>query len=219
MALTRLGLTIETTITEKCTKLTVEDITGAYNVTSNPLGYGLPNGIALTDVTLIVIDVYYPSITTPITYTMTQVAGTPTALTVTDLNGVIYNIFADIATLYVLGVFNLTGTTAFTLPTIVDGIFNVVYTISGIESVSGLSFSYTTNSNFLSSCSVNCCIENKYNALDLCCDCSTNEKQNIRDAETYLVGARMAIESGLTSKAQCLLDKATDLCNSNCSDC
>jgi hypothetical protein len=51
MSLTRVGLTIETVISNNCTKVTVEDITGNYNVTSNPLGYGLPGGIAYNDIT------------------------------------------------------------------------------------------------------------------------------------------------------------------------
>jgi hypothetical protein len=219
MALTRPNLTIQTVLSEKCTKITVQDITGAYNATTNPLGYGLPNGIALTDITSIVIDVYYPSVTVPITYTITQVAGTPTALTVTDLNGTVYDIFADIATLYVAGVFNLTGETAFTLPKITDGIFNVVYTISGIDAIQSLEFNYTTNKEFLSTCSIDCCILNMYQNLDMCCDCSEDAKLKIQDAEVMLTAACFAIESGNTSKAQCLLDKSIALCDNNCTDC
>jgi len=82
MALTeRVNLTIKTCLLEGCSKITVEDITGTYNATTNPLGYGLPGGIAYNDITQIIISVYYPNITTPIIYTFTYATGTVTALT------------------------------------------------------------------------------------------------------------------------------------------
>jgi len=216
MALTRVSLTTVTNIADACSKITITDITGNYNATSNPLGYSLPGGITYANITSIVINLYYPSVTTPIKYTFTMASGIPTALTVTDLNGVVYDIFADIATLYVLGVFNLTGTDAFTLPTITDGIINTDFTISG---TSPEAFSYTTSNWELSSCSVNCCIENMYKNLDMCCDCSESAMDRIKDAELFLCGAMMAIEIGQNEKAQCLLDKATALCDGNCTDC
>lgn len=219
MALTRVNLTIETVLSEGCTKLTVEDITGDYNAITNPLGYGLPNGIASTDITTVTINVYYPGITTPIIYIFTLVSTTVTALSVYDLNGTAYNIFSELADLYVAGVFNLTGTTAFTLPTIVDGMFNVEYTISGIESVTSEEFSYTTNSYFLSTCSVDCCIANMYKNLDMCCDCSEAALEKIEKSEIFLSGAKYAIAVGQNEKAVCLLDKATEICEGNCTDC
>ncbi len=219
MSLTRVGLKIETVLSEGCTKLTVEDVTGDYNASTNPLGYGLPNGIAYNDVTKITINVYYPSITTPIIYIFTLASGTVTALSVYDLNGTAYDIFADLADLYIDGVFNLTGTDAFTLPTISDGLFNVEYTISGIESVTSTEFNYTTNSYFLSTCTVDCCITNMYKNLDMCCDCSEGAIDKIQKAEVFLSGAKYAIAVGQNDKAVCLLDKASDICEGNCTDC
>jgi len=220
MALTRVGLTIETVLSEGCTKITLADVTGTYNAVSNPLGYGLPNGITATDVSKTTINVYYPSITTPIIYIITyDGAGAPLTFVVYDLNGVAYDIFADYNTLFVDGTLNLTGTTAFTLPTISDGMFNVEYTIEGIESVTSQEFSYTTNSYFLSTCSVECCITNMYKNLDMCCDCSENALLKIEKSEIFLSGAKYAIAIGQNEKAVCLLDKATELCEGNCTDC
>ena len=219
MSLTRVGLTIETTITEGCTKLTVEDITGEYNAITNPLGYGLPNGISYRDVTSITINVYYPGITTPIIYIFTLLLGDVVALSVYDLNGTAYDIFADLATLYAGGVFNLTGTGAFTLPTIADGMFNVEYTIEGIEAVTNEEFSYTTNSYFLSTCAAECCITDMYKNLDMCCDCSESAIDKIQKAEVFLSGAKYAIAIGQNEKAVCLLDKAKDICEGNCENC
>ena len=223
MALTRVSLTIETILSEGCTKLTVEDVTGTYNAITNPLGYGLPNGIAYNDITKITINVYYPGITTPIIYifTLSAVTGTSmvTALSVYDLNGTAYDIFADIATLYVAGVFNITGTDAFTLPTIVDGLFNVEYTISGIESVTSTEFNYTTNSYFLSTCAAECCITDMYKNLDMCCDCSEGAIDKIQKAEVFLAGSKYAIAVGQNDKAVCLLDKAKSICEGNCENC
>jgi len=219
MALTRVGLKIETVLSEGCTKLTVEDITGTYNAISNPLGYDLQNGIAYNDITKITINVYYPSITTPIIYRFTYVAGAVTALVVYDLNGTAYDIFAEYSTLFVDGKFNLTGTTAFTLPTIVDGLFNVEYTISGIESVTSTEFNYTTNSYFLSTCAAECCITDMYKNLDMCCDCSEGAIDKIQKAEVFLAGSKYAIAVGQNDKAICLLDKAKDICEGNCENC
>lgn len=216
MALTRVGLAIKTVLSEGCKKLTVEDITGTYNVTSNPLGYGLPNGIIYNDVKTIVINVYYPYITTPIAYTLTLVSGTVTALTVKNLNATVYNIFANLATLYVGGVFNLTGTTAFVLPTITDGVFDVDFTISGVNAATGESFSYTTNNMSLSTCVTECCINNMYKNMDMCCDCNTDK---VESAELFLSGAKKAINIGQKDKALCLLTKASDICKENCDNC
>lgn len=218
MPLTRVGLTITTAITDNCSKITSEDTTGLYNVTTNPLGYGLPGGIAFNDIITAVYEVYYPSITIPITYTLTYAAGTVTALTVKDLNNVSYNIFADLATLMVDGVFDLTGTDAFTLPTITDGMFNVVYTISGTNPEV---FTYTTNSEFLSTCSIDCCISKMYLTLDMECSCSDAKKTKIMNSEIFLNAAKYAIQVGQDSKAQGFLDKAIELCEDcgGCSDC
>ena len=219
MALTRVGLTTETVLSEGCTKITIEDVTGTYNASTNPLGYGLPSGIAYSDITSIIINVYYPDVTTPIIYTFTLSASTVTALTVTDLNGVSYDIFADLATLYISGVFNLTGTDAFTLPTVTDGLFNIDYTIGGIESVTSEEFNYTTNNSFLSTCSVECCITDMYKNLDMCCDCSESSLSKIEKSEIFLSGAKYAVQASQNEKAVCLLNKAKDICEGNCSDC
>lgn len=219
MSLVRVGLAIETILSEGCSKITVQDITGTYDVTTNPLGYGLPGGITYNDVTSVFIKVYYPDVSTPIIYTFTLSYGTITALDVTDLNGIVYDIYSELSTLVVANVFNLTGTTAFTLPTVTDGLFNVEYTIFGTEAVSLEQFNYTTNSNFLSTCSADCCITNMYKDLDMCCDCSEDQIVKIQNAETFLAGAKYAIEVGQNEKAICLLTKAKKICDSNCTDC
>lgn len=218
MALTaRVNLTIKTCLLEGCSKITVEDITGTYNATTNPLGYGLPGGIAYNDITKIIISVYYPNITTPIIYTFTYATGTVTALTVTDLNGVVYNIFADLATLMVDGVFDLTGTDAFILPVIVDGIFNVEFNESGTHSEEA--FSYTTNNSFLSSCKTECCIEKMYLNLDPNCDCCDHKIEAIEQAEVFLQAAKFSINVGQDSKAEEDLLKAKEICSNNCKTC
>jgi hypothetical protein len=223
VSLSRVGLEIETVLSKGCSKITVEDVTGAYNVTSNPLGYGMPNGILQNDINTIVINLYYPDITTPITYTFTlsKASGSlvVTALTVTDLNGVVYNIISELSVLYVNNIFDLTGTEAFTLPTITDGIFSIDFTISGIDSITSQSFEYTTSSDFLSSCNADCCIMEMYKNLDMCCDCSEEEIKRIQKAETFLMGAKCAINIGQDEKSLCLLNKAKEICDGNCSNC
>ena len=224
MALTeRINLTGCIEIEKGCTQLLFSDITGflvtVCNDEYNEFGYGLTDGIALDDVTSAQLNVYYPSMTTPITFDFTISSHVITECLFTDLNGTVTDITALLeSTVFPLTNFDVTlAAYGVTLPEMSDGIFKWDYTISGLSG--GLSFSYTTSDEALSSCSVNCCIENKYVEMDLSCGCFDDKLKNLILSEVLLQGAKYAMNVGQDSKAQGMLDKAAEICDSNCTDC
>ena len=219
----RIDLTGCIEIEKGCTQLLFSDITGFLvtlcNDEYNEFGYGLAEGIALDDVTSAQLNVYYPSMTTPITFDFIIASHVITECLFTDLNGTVTDITALLeSTVFPLTNFDVTlAAYGVTLPEMADGIFKWDYTISGLSG--GLSFSYTTSDEALSSCSVNCCIENKYVEMDLSCGCFDDKLKNLILSEVLLQGAKYAMNVGQDSKAQGMLDKATEICDSNCTDC
>lgn len=223
MAIERIDLTGCIEIEKGCTQLLFSDITGFLvtlcNDEYNEFGYGLIDGIALDDVTSAQLNVYYPSMTTPITFDFTISSHVIKECLFTDLNGTVTDITALLeSTVFPLTNFDVTlAAYGVTLPEMADGIFKWDYTISGLSG--GLSFSYTTSDEALSSCSVNCCIENKYVEMDLSCGCFDDKLKNLILSEVLLQGAKYAMNVGQDSKAQGMLDKAAEICDSNCTDC
>lgn len=219
----RIDLTGCIEIEKGCTQLLFSDITGflvtVCNDEYNEFGYGLIDGIALDDVTSAQLNVYYPSMTTPITFDFIIASHVITECLFTDLNGTVTDITALLeSTVFPLTNFDVTlAAYGVTLPEMSDGIFKWDYTISGLSG--GLSFSYTTSDEALSSCSVNCCIENKYVEMDLSCGCFDDKLKNLILSEVLLQGAKYAMNVGQDSKAQGMLDKAAEICDSNCTDC
>jgi hypothetical protein len=223
MAIERIDLTGCIEIEKGCTQLLFSDITGFLvtlcNDEYNEFGYGLTDGAALDDVTSAQLNVYYPSMTTPVTFDFTISSHVIKECLFTDLNGTVTDITALLeSTVFPLTNFDVTlAAYGVTLPEMSDGIFKWDYTISGLSG--GLSFSYTTSDEALSSCSVNCCIENKYVEMDLSCGCFDDKLKNLILSEVLLQGAKYAMNVGQDSKAQGMLDKAAEICDSNCTDC
>jgi len=223
MALERIDLTGCIEVEKGCTQLLFSDITGflvtVCNDEYNEFGYGLVDGIALDDVTSAQLDIKYPSITTPVTFNFIIASHVITECLFTDLNGTITDITALLEnTTFPLTDFDITlAAYDVILPELADGIIKWDYTISGVSG--GVSFSYTTSDEALSTCSVNCCIENKYVDMDLSCGCFDAKLKDLILSEVLLQGSKYAMNVGQDSKAQGMLDKATEICNSNCSDC
>lgn len=218
----RIDLTGSICVEEGCTKLKFSDVTGflvsACNDEYNKLGYGLTGGIALDDVTSAQLNVYFPSMATPITFDFIIASHVITSATLTDLNGVVTDITSLLeSTVFPLTNFDITLDYGVTIPKLSDGIIKWDYTISGLSG--GLSFSYTTSDEALSDCELNCCIENKYLEMDVNCGCFEDKTKDIIKSEIFLWGARYAMNVGQDSKAQGFLDKGTEICESNCKDC
>lgn len=219
----RIDLTGCIKVEKGCTQLLFSDITGflvaVCNDDYNEFGYGLVYGIALNDVTSAQLNIYYPNITTPITFNFIIVSGVITECLFTDINAVV----TDVTSLLTSTVFPLTDFDAnlaaysATQPALTDGILSWDYTISGISG--GKSFSYTTSDDALISCSTDCCIENKYVALDLSCGCFGEKIKDLILSEVLLQGAKYAMNVGQDSKAEDMLAKAKEICDSNCKDC
>jgi hypothetical protein len=55
--------------------------------------------------------------------------------------------------------------------------------------------------------------------MDLSCGCFDDKLKNLILSEVLLQGAKYAMNVGQDSKAQGMLDKAAEICDSNCTDC
>lgn len=219
MPLTRVGLAITLAVNSTCTTMTVTDSTGTYNVTTNPLGYGLPGGIATTDVTSLVIVVNIEG-GTYFTYTFTIAANVITAATLSISGGTATNIFTNLlSTVFPLTAFDLWNGYGVTLPTFEDGVIEVDYTISG-SATSGdtaVAFNYTTSSAMLVPCETCCCVQKMALAIDIDCACSDEAMCNFLRASTYLEIAKFNTQIGKTAVAQQALTKAKEICD--CAGC
>jgi len=211
MALERIDLTGCIEIEKGCTQLLFSDTTGfivtVCNDEYNEFGYGLVDGIALDDVTSAQLNIYYPSMTTPVTFDFIIASHVITECLFTDLNGTVTDITALLEnTTFPLTDFDVTlAAYDVELPEMADGIFKLDYTISGVSG--GLSFSYTTSDEALSTCSINCCIENEYVDMDLSYGCFDAKLKDLILSEVLLQGAKYAMNVGQDSKAQGMLDK------------
>lgn len=224
MALTsRIDLTGQICVSDGCKTLKFSDVTGFLVTTCNDEynanGYGLSGGIALDDVTQAILNVYFTSITTPITFTFTIASHVITACTLTDLNGTVTDITTLLeSTAFPLTDFNITLDYGVTLPELSDGITKWDYTISGLDA-DNESFSYTTSDEVLITCSADCCVEKSYLEIDANCGCFDNKIKKIISSEVFLQGAKYAMNVGQDSKAESMLAKAKELCEANCTDC
>ena len=224
MALTaRVDLTGQLCVEDGCKTLKFSDVTGFLVTTCNDeyneLGYGLVGGIALNDVTQAVLNVYFPSMTTPVTFTFTIASHVITGATLTDLDGTVTDI-TDLleSTVFPLNEFDTTLDYGVILPTLADGIVKWDYTITGLDTDSE-TFSYTTSDEALITCETSCCVENSYLEIDTNCGCFDEKIKKIITSEVLLQGAKYAMNVGQDSKAEDMLTKAKDICVSNCKDC
>lgn len=223
MALTRINLSGSVCVDNGCSQLNFSDTTGFLVSpcvdSQNNLGYGLAGGIALNDVTSAVLNVYFPAITTPIIFNFTIVNGAITACTLTDLKGIVNNIYSKLAsTVSPLVNFNIALNYGVSIPIVADGLYKWDYTING-TSATGVPFNYTTSDAFISDCNAQCCTSNAYLDIDKDCSCSDAKKMSIINQEIFLNGAAYAMNVNMNSKADEFLADAIELCNNKCKDC
>ena len=224
MALTaRVDLSGSICIEDGCKKIVFNDTTGnlvsVCNDEQNDLGYGLVGGIASASITKAILNVYYPSMTTPYIFTFTVANKVITAATLTDLNSVVTNILTKlVSTVFPLVDFDTTlAAYGVTLPALTDGRIEWDYTISGVHSSEN--FSYTTSDGQLADCIADCCIEKKYVDLDPTCGCIDDKIKSIIMSEILLWGARYSMNVGQDDKTDSFIEKANEICDSNCEDC
>lgn len=216
--LIRLDLSGDICVENGCSDLVFNDTTGflvaVCSEDQNNNGYGLVGGIAVTDVQLAILNVYFPNVTTPIKFTFTVTGGTITDATLTDVNLVVTNIFSILEnTLFPITDFNVMFNYGVTIPSLIDGTISWDYTISG----SG--FFYTTSGTRLSDCLTDCCIANSYLKIDTSCDCSKDKLKNIMLSEILLNASKYSMNIGQDAKANDFISKAKEFCDSNCKTC
>jgi hypothetical protein len=223
MPLTRLDLSGSLCIEEGCSKIVFNDTTGSVDAACaddvNELGYGLVGGIASTDVTGVILNVYYPGVSTPFIFTFIVATGTITSCILTDLNGNDTDITADLVSTDFPLVDFQTNLAAYGVdfPETNDGIIEWDYTISG--EVDREVFSYTTSGGQLIDCKAKCCIEKSYLDIDANCDCSNNKIDAIIKSEIFFSAAHYAVHVGQEDKSNNLIKAALDVCTTNCKTC
>lgn len=192
-----LALDVSVCQTSDCKYILWKELTGLYNVSSNPTGYGAPNK------------------------TVANATAATLAITLTDGTIVTLNLYStfptsDCTASYTLSSFTL-GLSGATLTAIPDGLYKFVYTVT----FSDLSTA-TITKNVLFSCQVKCGVNSLFGALPLCdCDCKDNEEfENAMFAKTmfdqliYAAGCNSS-----TAKINKLLESLSDflkIVNSTC---
>lgn len=217
MAVSRPNVTIDLEIPNGCTKLLLTDSTGTYNVSTNPLGYGLPSGPTVNNVTGVTVKLTYDTESTYITFTFTVANGVITAATLSVAGGTATNILSSLAsTTWPFTDFDFFRSYGVTIPSFSLGVYSADYTISG--TVSGTSFAFTASESRLNSCEAECCLQKQFADVDLNCGCNSKKLQELMVTRGYLLAAKYAAQSDDTANAVLALNKADERCDSD-SDC
>ena len=204
-----------------CFGFTFTDTTGAYNVTTNPGGYGAPN-IAWEDVTDVTISIYAPGSTVLYIITFGVSTGNLASATVTAPDGTVTDILDDVQTLSFP--FDATlGNGALPIDetyiggtadeSLLDGVYTFVYVVSDGTN------SYNTTVYTLSKCNATCCITKAYANLDSACGCDASSLKSVQRADSFLNAAISAADLGMMEAAQTDIEKALELCSGNCKTC
>lgn len=223
MPLTRLDLSGSICIEDGCSKVIFNDTTGSVGAAcaedENALGYGLTGGIIADDVTGVVLNVYYPDMTTPFIFTFVVASSVITSCILTDLNGNDTDITADlVSTAFPLVDFQVNlAAYGVTFPETSDGIIEWDYTISGTSDDE--TFSYTTSGGQLIDCTAKCCIEKSYLDIDTDCNCLSDKLDSIIKSEIFFNAAHYAIHVGQDIKSNDFIKLANDICKTNCKTC
>jgi len=225
MAVVRPDLTIDVTVGAECSNFEVADVTGAYDVSTNPEGYGLPDGPTVNNVTSLIVVVTNESEGWYLTYTFTISSGTITACTLSVSGATATNILAELSSTvwpFADGVneFDATADYGVTIPELTDGIYTISYTIGG-TAIGGdgqpTVFSFTTSEQPTLSCDLCSCIEDMF--LDAS-GCGCDDKMcNAMKARGYFLASKFANERGDTEIAIANFEKSQSLCEGNCKDC
>lgn len=226
MALSILNLTVELYSNDDCDGLILEDITGLYSA-NNLNGYNLPNGVAVNDVTELVITLNYTILSVSAVYTFTIVNGVITAATI-EFNGASP---VDILSQLSSTAFPFTSTNPFeffnsyvdgsstiALPSIEDGAYSVSYNITGsaLDVTTETDFDLTATDMVLVDCATCCCINNLFAAIPEDCGCDDSKSLNAITAKSYLEIARYAVEVDNSERANIFINKAKTVCDCDC---
>jgi hypothetical protein len=215
MSLTRVGLSCTLATDTTCTTLTFNDTTGTYNASTNPLGYGLPSGIASSDVTSINLTIRFESAGIYLTYLFTVSSNVITAATL-SLNGATpVDITSKLlSTAFPIVSFNPLGSYGVILPTLEDGVYSTEYTISGTASATP--FSYTTSQQIITDCNICCCNTKQFLNVDPNCEDFEDKLEDAMIVLGWIQVAKSNAEYGNINAAVSALNKAAELCDCGC---
>jgi hypothetical protein len=225
MPLTQLNLNPQLSFNSAFNTLLLTDSTGAYNALLNPFGYGSTNGVAINNVTGLVITLNYTTLGVSAVYTFTVSSGTITGCTI-NFNAIgAVNVLSQInTTVFPLTNFaflnNYINTVPATviLPSLEDGAYNVTYEITGIATVSGTptAFDLTAQDTILQKLSTQCCIDEAFNNADIDCNCEEAKIIMASRSNSYLYTAQLAVINNDSTRANLYLNKAKTICDCGC---
>lgn len=187
-----LGIAVESSA--DCKKLVFSEITGAYDVTNNPTGWG--NGTTVADATSADLTILTPAGNS---YTIDLFGDFPN-----DDSTVTYEIDSSM-----IGY----GTNQ-KLP---DGVYRFTYEV--VVSVGESIITYTQVIQVLVYCNAQCCVFNMFADIDFECSCSTDKQDKAKKAYLMLKGLQYAAACGLTNYFEDLLSDLNKICKGNCTNC
>jgi hypothetical protein len=218
MAVTQPNLTIGLTVDSGCSELNLTDDTGQYDAITNPYGYGLVGGPDEADITGCEIVVTYNTLGTYTTFDFTIASGVITAATLAVGSATPTNILAELdstAWPFITDVnpLNLVGEYGVTIPEFTDEIFKVTYNITG-EIAGPEAFDFTTTAYEPVVCNSRCCVDRKFQEIDVNCACSDDKITEALYGETLIKQVEIASEQGDSTAALQALEQLRLLCGS-----
>lgn len=176
-----------------CSTILFSDITGAYNSSSNPGGYGTPN----LDISSVIET--HIKITLPDGSTLIDILN-PIGLPTIDPN------FQ-----YTINALTLSNNA-----TIVDGLYKIEYTVSDGTNIYTTSIRY-----FLFTCNIECCVSKLFAKIALVkdCNCDSNVIKNALYASALLEGLKANGDCANITLINDLITKLNKICGFTSSDC
>lgn len=197
------------------------DITGDYDVTTNPTGWGTPNPDrgADYDITFYILPNGY---TTGWLITLTVISGDYTTFTITNPDGSITNWFNTLTNLHSYTFHQddspliITNMMLGLLDT--DSIVSNAYYFE--QNITVATVEYTTSEDQLIVCTQCCCLESMQASLEATdCNCENKKIETTLKATIFFDAAIECMEKGDISKSVELLNKSKELCNDSCVEC
>jgi len=214
-------LVILDTIEEQrgCRQINFWDITGAFDATTNPTGYGDATTVVTSTITKAVINVYPQGYTVPIVFTFTIVSLVITGCTITYVDGTT----APLTLTYNVFPFTQTAPFIFIGDNLGNGVSSEInfgaYHIEYYVYVGATMVGNTAN-DFLITCQVDRAVKNAAGALETTdCDCTTSRDLDVFKSEVILDSAKWCMENGEPIKAGQSLAYAFNLANNDCQSC
>ncbi len=196
-----LALNIHVEEPRTCDEFVFNEVTGAYDATTNDTGWDQAAAVgsipATSDAIAATLTITLPGETTPLAAIDLFAQNFPTVNS--DLDYII--------TPAALG---------YTDGKHADGIYRFTYVVT--ETSTGSELDYTKDCYILASCQAECCIDQMYAAVDgFCTTCDKTKLYKAIEAEGYLAAAKAALACNKVNMAQVLFEKVQFMCNStNC---